>query len=56
MEGKYMVKKALIEISLVKESVTKSNKELANEIFASLSEGTFIPWCEKVEKVFVKGT
>ena len=51
-----MVKKAIIEISLVEESVKRSNKELADEIFEFLSEGTLIPWCEKVEKVFVKET
>lgn len=46
-----MVKKAIIEISLVEESAERSNKEIANEIFEALSEGTIvIPWCGKVEK------
>jgi hypothetical protein len=51
-----MVKKAIIEISLVEESAKRANKEIADEIFEALSEVTFIPWCAKVEKVFVKET
>jgi len=52
-----MVKKAIIEISLVEESAGRSNKEIANEIFEALLEGTTaIPWCDKVEKVFVTET
>jgi len=49
-----MVKKALIEISLVEESSEKTNDEIANEIFNEISEGrTLIPWCKQVEKVAV---
>jgi thiamine pyrophosphokinase len=51
---KYMVKKAIIEISLVDESSEKSNDEIADEIFSEVSEGrTVIPWCKRVEKVIV---
>jgi hypothetical protein len=47
-----MVKKAIIEISLVEESTEKANKEIEKEIFNDLSEGRLvIPWCKKVEKV-----
>jgi uncharacterized OB-fold protein len=49
-----MVKKAVIEISLVEESVEKANKEIEKEIFNDLSEGRLvIPWCKKVGKVTV---
>jgi hypothetical protein len=49
-----MVKKAVIEISLVDESVEKADKEIEKEIFNDLSEGRLvIPWCKKVEKVTV---
>jgi len=47
-----MVKKVIIEISLVEESAEKANKEIEKEIFNDLSEGIpVIPWCKKVEKV-----
>ena len=49
-----MVKKAIIEISLVEESTEKANKEIEKEIFNDLSESRLvIPWCKKVEKVSV---
>jgi hypothetical protein len=49
-----MVKKAVIEISLVKESSEKTNDEIASEIFNEISEGrTVIPWCKQVKKVIV---
>ena len=49
-----MPKKAVIVISLVKESVEKSNKEIEKEIFEELLKGLpKIPWCKKVEKVTV---
>jgi hypothetical protein len=39
-----MVKKALIEISLVEESSEKTNDKIASEIFNEISEGrTVIP-------------
>jgi hypothetical protein len=54
MERGNLVKRVIIEFSLVEESVEKSNKEIADEIFSVFSEGRlFIPWCKKVEKVFV---
>jgi hypothetical protein len=49
-----MVKKALIEISLVEESSEKTNAEIASEIFNEIFEGrTIIPWCKQVNKVAV---
>lgn len=54
MCGSRMPKKAIIVISLVKESVEKSDKEIEKEIFEELSKGLpKIPWCKKVEKVTV---
>jgi hypothetical protein len=49
-----VVKKAIIEISLVEESSGKTNDEIASEIFNDISEGrVIIPWCKQVEKVAV---
>jgi len=49
-----MAKKVIIEISLVEESVEKTNEEIEKEIFDELSGGIpLIPWCKKVEKVTV---
>ena len=49
-----MVKKAVIEISLVKESAVSANKEIMNDIFDGLSEDLpKIPWMKQVEKVAV---
>lgn len=49
-----MPKKAIIAVSLVEESVEKSNEEIEKEIFEELSKGLpKIPWCKKVEKVTV---
>jgi hypothetical protein len=49
-----MVKKAIIEISLVEESSEKTNDEIASEIFNDISEGKIVvPWCKQVEKVVV---
>lgn len=49
-----MPKKAIIVISLVEESVEKSNQEIEREIFDELLKGLpKIPWCKKVEKVTV---
>ncbi|MCD6240756.1 hypothetical protein J7K27_04450 [Candidatus Bathyarchaeota archaeon] len=49
-----MNKKAIIVISLVKESENKSNNELEKEIFEALSTPPpKIPWMKNVEKVTV---
>ena len=49
-----MGKKAIIAISLVKESEEKTNEELEKEIYNALSEiPTKIPWMKKVESVKV---
>jgi len=49
-----MVKKAIIEVSLVEESKGMANSEIKDEIVLELS-GTLhaIPWAEKIEKVTV---
>jgi hypothetical protein len=47
-------KKAIIVISLVKESEEKANDEIAREICEALmKEPALIPWLDKVEKVTV---
>lgn len=49
-----MVKKAVIEISLVDECSEKTNNDIAGEIFNDLSQGRIIvPWCKQVNKVVV---
>jgi hypothetical protein len=49
-----MVKKALIEISLVKESAESSNGKIEKEIFDDLyADLPKIPWMKQVEKVAV---
>ena len=49
-----MVKKAVIEISLVDECSEKTNNDIAGEIFNDLTKGRIIiPWCKQVEKVVV---
>ena len=51
-----MDKKAVIVVSLVKESAGKSNEEIEKEIIEELSrEPSAIPWLKKVEKVTVTG-
>jgi len=52
-----MSKRAVIVISLVDESVEKSNKEIENEIFDELSSNPpQIPWFKDVEEVKVTET
>ena len=49
-----MVKKAVIEISLVDECSEKTNNDIAGEIFNDLTKGRIlIPWCKQVDKVVV---
>ena len=49
-----MNKRAIIEISLVEESVEKANEEIEKETFEELSKGLpKISWCKEVEKVTV---
>lgn len=49
-----MGKKAVIVVSLVKESAKMSNKEIEKEILEELSKHPpAIPWLKKVEKVTV---
>jgi len=49
-----MVKKAVIEILLVKESSENVNEKIEKEIFDDLSEDLpKIPWMKQVEKVEV---
>jgi len=49
-----MTKKAVIVISLVKESVEKANEEIEKDILEELSEDLpKIPWFKNAEKVTV---
>ncbi|MGD8543868.1 MAG: hypothetical protein PVG48_01965 [Candidatus Bathyarchaeota archaeon] len=49
-----MVKKAVLLMRLVEESVERTNEEIEREIFEELSEGlSKIPWVAKVKKVTV---
>jgi hypothetical protein len=49
-----MAKKAVIEVSLVRESAERTNKEIEKEIFEELLENLrMIPWAAKTEKVTV---
>jgi hypothetical protein len=51
-----MVKKAIIEITLVDESSEKTNKEIEKEICDELSENTHvIPWAAKIDRMTVTG-
>lgn len=51
-EKKLAEKIAIMVLSLVKESVEKSKKEIEEEILKELKE-LIIPWVKKVEKVTV---
>jgi hypothetical protein len=52
-----MVKKAVIEVLLVDESVQATNRQIEKEIHEQLSRNLHaIPWAAKLEKVTVKGT
>ena len=54
LEAKVMVKKAVIVISLVRESTEKTNEGIEREIFKELSgRPPKIPWMKKVERVTV---
>ena len=46
-------KKAIIEISLVNESVEVRNEQIRKDIIDELSEGA-IPWCKQIERVVVE--
>jgi Ribonuclease G/E len=49
-----MKKKAIIVISLIKESEEKANQEIEKEIYEALKkEPALIPWLAKVEKVTI---
>lgn len=49
-----MVKKAVIVISLVKQSVKMANKDIEREILDALTgEQARIPWLREIEKVTV---
>lgn len=51
-----MAKKAVIEVSLVEESIEKTNKEIEKEIREELSEKLhMIPWAAGIEKMTIKG-
>ena len=46
-------KKAIVEISLVNESMEVSNEQIRKDIIDELSEGA-IPWCKQIERVVVE--
>jgi hypothetical protein len=46
-------KKAIIEFSLVNESVEVRNEQIKKDIIDELSEGA-IPWCKQIERVVVE--
>ena len=49
-----MTKKAVIVISLIEESIEKTNKEIEKDILEELSKDLpRIPWFKKVERVTV---
>jgi len=52
IEVRKMVKKAIIEILLVPESLDKSCEEIEEEILKEFQEGfLIIPYCDRVEKI-----
>ena len=52
-----MVKKAIIEILLVPESLDKPSDEIEDEILKEFREGfLMIPWSAKIEKIRVVDT
>ena len=51
-----MVKKAIIEVSLVGESHGIANKEIEDEIELELSRNLHaLPWAERIDKIKVRG-
>lgn len=49
-----IIRKAVIEVLLVEESVERMNKEIEKEIFEELSKNMHvIPWAAKIKKVTV---
>jgi len=43
-----------IKFSLVEESKKRTSDEIINEVLGALSDDEFvIPWCEKIEKIFL---
>ena len=49
-----MTKKVVIVISLVEESIEKTNKEIEKDVLEELSKDLpRIPWCKNVERVTV---
>jgi len=52
-----MVKKAIIEVLLVPESLNKRSKEIENEILKEFQEGLLIiPYGDKIEKIKIVET
>jgi len=52
-----MPKKAMIIVSLVKESAEFSDEEIEQEIYSELSKEIHrIPWAKKIEKVTVESS
>lgn len=54
--GVEMVKKAVIEVTLVGESYTTANREIEDEIVLELSRNLYaVPWAERIERIRVRG-
>lgn len=53
---KKVVKKAIIEVTLVGESCGTANREIEDEIELELSRNLHtVPWAERIEKIKVRG-
>jgi len=51
-----MVKKAIIEVSLVDESHLTANREIEDEIALELTRNLqAVPWAERIDRIRVKG-
>lgn len=46
-----MPRKIIIEFSLVKESLNKTDNEIKNDILDAISKEILIPWCDKITKI-----
>jgi hypothetical protein len=49
-----MVKKLVIEVRLVDESMEETNRAIEKEVYEVLSENSYvIPWAAKIEKIAI---
>jgi hypothetical protein len=54
--GVIVVKKAVIEVLLVEESVCEANEEIEDEVLEELLKLSRDPWAAKIEKVTISST